>query len=183
MATHSSVVAQRILWTEEPGGLWSTGLQRVGHNWSDLACMHATTYLRLLIFLPAILIPACDSFSPAFHMMYSGKPLQSWKKPSERTAERSSSHWGREAFCPAAWSSTSQCNHSSEETDAPEFSCVVNTVRQEQGLWQGWAMLPCWNLRSKEKNQGSWFRLYLKFGYFSHHGTLFINVYFLKILH
>ena len=28
-------------------------------------------YLRLLIFLPAILIPACVSFSPAFLMMYS----------------------------------------------------------------------------------------------------------------
>ena len=28
-------------------------------------------YLRLLIFLPAILIPACESFSLAFHLMYS----------------------------------------------------------------------------------------------------------------
>ena len=28
----------------------------------------SSAYLRLLIFLPAILIPACDSFSPAFHM-------------------------------------------------------------------------------------------------------------------
>ena len=26
-------------WTEEPGGLQSMGLQRVGHNWSDLACL------------------------------------------------------------------------------------------------------------------------------------------------
>ena len=32
MATHSSILAQRIPWTEEPGGLWSVGLQRVGHN-------------------------------------------------------------------------------------------------------------------------------------------------------
>ena len=30
----------------------------------------SSAYLRLLIFLPAILIPACASFSPAFHMMY-----------------------------------------------------------------------------------------------------------------
>ena len=30
----------------------------------------SSAYLRLLIFLPAILIPACDSSSPAFHMMY-----------------------------------------------------------------------------------------------------------------
>ena len=33
MATHSSILAWRIPWTEEPGGLQSTGSQRVGHNW------------------------------------------------------------------------------------------------------------------------------------------------------
>ena len=31
----------------------------------------SSAYLRLLIFLPAILIPPCDSSSSAFHMMYS----------------------------------------------------------------------------------------------------------------
>ena len=37
MATHSSILSWRIPWTEEPGGLQSTGLQRVGHDWaSDL---------------------------------------------------------------------------------------------------------------------------------------------------
>ena len=32
MATHSSILAWRIPWTEEPGGLQSTGLQRVRHD-------------------------------------------------------------------------------------------------------------------------------------------------------
>ena len=32
MATHSGILAWRILWTEEPGGLQSTGSQRVGHD-------------------------------------------------------------------------------------------------------------------------------------------------------
>ena len=32
MATHFSVLAWRVPWTEEPGGLQSMGLQRVGHN-------------------------------------------------------------------------------------------------------------------------------------------------------
>ena len=32
MATDSSILAWKIPWTEEPGGLESTGLQRVGHN-------------------------------------------------------------------------------------------------------------------------------------------------------
>ena len=32
MATHSSILAWRISWTEEPGGIQSMGLQRVRHN-------------------------------------------------------------------------------------------------------------------------------------------------------
>ena len=34
MATHSSILAWKISWTEEPGGLQSMGSQRVGHNWA-----------------------------------------------------------------------------------------------------------------------------------------------------
>ena len=43
MATHSSILAWRIPWTEEPGGPLSIGSERVGHNWSDLARTHATS--------------------------------------------------------------------------------------------------------------------------------------------
>ena len=32
IATHSSILAWKISWTEEPGGLQSMGSQRVGHN-------------------------------------------------------------------------------------------------------------------------------------------------------
>ena len=70
IATHSSIVAWRIPGMGEPGGLPSMGSHRVGHDWSDLAAA-ASAYLRLLIFLPVILIPACASSSPAFLMMYS----------------------------------------------------------------------------------------------------------------
>ena len=41
MATHSSILAWRIPWTEEPGRLQSMGLQRIGHN-CDRA--HTGTY-------------------------------------------------------------------------------------------------------------------------------------------
>ena len=37
MATHSSILAWRILWTEEPGGLQSKGSQRAGHDWNSWA--------------------------------------------------------------------------------------------------------------------------------------------------
>ena len=35
MATHSSILAWRIPWKEEPGGLQSIGSHRVGHNGHD----------------------------------------------------------------------------------------------------------------------------------------------------
>ena len=34
MATHSSILAWKISWTEEPGGLQSMGSQRVGPDWA-----------------------------------------------------------------------------------------------------------------------------------------------------
>ena len=41
MATHSSILVWIITWKEEAGRLQPIGLHRVGHDWSDLACMHA----------------------------------------------------------------------------------------------------------------------------------------------
>ena len=40
MATHSSILAWRIPWTEEPGGIQSMESQRVRHDRSDLARTH-----------------------------------------------------------------------------------------------------------------------------------------------
>ena len=48
MATHSSILALRIPWTEEPGGLQSMGSQRVRHDGSNLAY---TGNQRLLLLL------------------------------------------------------------------------------------------------------------------------------------
>ena len=47
MATHSSILAWRIPWTEEPGGLQSTGLQRVRLPFlrrSELSCFYDRRY-------------------------------------------------------------------------------------------------------------------------------------------
>ena len=38
MAIHFSILAEKIPWTEEPGGLQSMGSQKVGN---DSACTHA----------------------------------------------------------------------------------------------------------------------------------------------
>ena len=41
MAIYSNILAWRIPGTEEPGGLPSMGLHRVGHDWSNLAAAAA----------------------------------------------------------------------------------------------------------------------------------------------
>ena len=41
METHTSNLAWKIPWKEEPGRLQSMGSQRVRHDYSDLECMHA----------------------------------------------------------------------------------------------------------------------------------------------
>ena len=47
MATHSSILAWRIPWTEEPGGLQSMGLQRVGHYWVTNTCFEYSNSTKL----------------------------------------------------------------------------------------------------------------------------------------
>ena len=44
MATHSSILAWRIPWTEEPGGLQSPGSQRVRHDWAT--SLHVIPYCK-----------------------------------------------------------------------------------------------------------------------------------------
>ena len=44
MATHSSILAWRIPWTEEPGALQSVGSQRVGHEWATTTNMNISCY-------------------------------------------------------------------------------------------------------------------------------------------
>ena len=43
MATHSTIIAWEIPWTEEPSGQQFIQLHRIEHNWSNLACTHTST--------------------------------------------------------------------------------------------------------------------------------------------
>ena len=52
-ATHFSILAQRIPWTEEPGGLQSMQLQRIGHN-SAINATTAWVYSWVLYSVPLI---------------------------------------------------------------------------------------------------------------------------------
>ena len=65
MATHSSILAWRIPWTEEPGRLQPTGLQRVGHNRSNLA--------RSILMNPSEQFVNIDSKCSIISILYVGK--------------------------------------------------------------------------------------------------------------
>ena len=51
MVTHSSILAWEIPWTEEPDGLQSMGMQRVGH---DLVAKQQQQYHRITTVCPLI---------------------------------------------------------------------------------------------------------------------------------
>ena len=66
MATHSSIHTWKIPWTEEPGGLQSLALWRVGHNWARI---HIHTYrnrtVKILFRIPITMyINLCTTYIP-----------------------------------------------------------------------------------------------------------------------
>ena len=75
MATHSRILAWKIPWTEEPGGLQSTELHRV--NWSDLACMHAAA-------AAAKSLQSCPTLCDPLDGSPTGSP-RPWDSPGKNT--------------------------------------------------------------------------------------------------
>ena len=75
MATHSSILAWRIPWTEEPGSLQSMGSHRIGHYWSDL--VH--THIWFIVQRMKIVIWITSACTPSF--------LHSWT-PVSREQQR-----------------------------------------------------------------------------------------------
>ena len=84
MATHSSILARRIPWTEEPGGLQSTGSQRVGHDWSDLACTHCHLSSSLYHVLTWVTVSASHQCSLTQFLSSSNRFYASKSDLSER---------------------------------------------------------------------------------------------------
>ena len=63
MATHSSILAWKIPWTEEPGRLQSVGLRRVRRDRGDAACMRS--HIQLWSTSLSRQLPALDQLNPA----------------------------------------------------------------------------------------------------------------------
>ena len=57
VTTFSSILAWRIPWTEEPGGLQSIGLHRVRQDWSHLTCIQSSCFIFIFfIFFKVIVL-------------------------------------------------------------------------------------------------------------------------------
>ena len=69
MATHSSILAWRIPWTEEPGGLQSMGWQRVGHNWATSLSLSCYTWRLLREWIRRVLIARENIFFYFFNFV------------------------------------------------------------------------------------------------------------------
>ena len=79
MATHSSILAWKILWTEETGGLQSMGSQRVGHN---CVTEHAHTHTHTHLLLPVAVTLSDDALNTEWIILTTGpwgNTVGSWK--------------------------------------------------------------------------------------------------------
>ena len=65
---HSSIIAWKISWAEEPGGLQSMGSQRVGHDWltntffrNNFYFMKRSKYFHICVWVSAQLLQSCPT--------------------------------------------------------------------------------------------------------------------------
>ena len=82
MATHSSILAWRIPWTEESGSLQSMGSQRVGHNWTNITLVvHVVRALnKALSLLTLLWLPISICVKKKKKAWGPGRPL--WGAPA-----------------------------------------------------------------------------------------------------
>ena len=67
METHSSILAWRIPWTQELGGLQSMGSQSIRYDWSDLASTHCSWHWVLMEY---IILKSKQAMSPSSMSLY-----------------------------------------------------------------------------------------------------------------
>jgi len=75
MATHSSFLAWRIPWTEEPGRLQSMGSQRVGHDWSSKETLDSWVGILCYYFQDGTEIGSPESLVSESKALSSSEPL------------------------------------------------------------------------------------------------------------
>ena len=119
MTVHSSILAWRIPWTEEPGRLQSIVSQSVGHNWSNWACGHAPELCCYPAHLVGAWIWVWERLGWVCTSLTSEGGTWSWRPlllPDGTTAHSADSAW---SLCPP-WSQhveAAQLTHPGMKTD------------------------------------------------------------------
>ena len=97
IAIHSSILAWRVPWTEEPGGLQFMGLQTVGHNWvtNTATAIQEEVYWEMSHQLIQLFMRLCsysysepvqaDLHFPNFHLMNTAAPEKLGRGKSDNT--------------------------------------------------------------------------------------------------
>ena len=123
MATHSSILAWRILWKEKPSGLQSMGSQRVRHDW---ATNTLTTFKKLIQFSSVQFSRSVVSDSLQPHESQHARPPCPSPMAGVHSDSRPSSQW-----CHAAISSSvvpfSSCPQSLPASDLFQW---VNSLHE-----------------------------------------------------
>ena len=135
MAPHSSTLAWKIPWMEEPGGLPSMGSHRVGHNWSDLA---AAAWHNMADHISSLSSQTCLGKVLHFNKAAVSPPVQNlylWASKEERRQPRRSP-------CSFRWTPCDVVFHSGslpitgQLSDTPlrpvDFESLLRWVRRRQ---------------------------------------------------
>ena len=102
MATHSSILAWRIPWTEEPGRLWYKGSQRIRHDWETFTSLPWKKMLlqSCFYFLSSFLLPFFHSSFTCSHIHRYIDIHINFKQTSESWSVVSDSLWPHGLYSP-----------------------------------------------------------------------------------
>ena len=152
MAIHSSILAWRNPWTENPGRLQSTGSQRIGHDW---VLTHRLIYGLILqikepIKCVILVVSLCPQLFPvARHFIV---VLFSWSKADDPVS-------------PA---------YSKARPESYPWSCVIQSASCVQQMMSCMALLKTWELKCMW--QQSWRKIhFISFLRVSHPKTIFLS--------
>ena len=137
MAAHSSILAWKISWTEEPGGLQSMGSQRVGHDWATdtyltRSSSHSSLVAQRVKHLPAMQetwVRSLGQEDPLEKEMATHSSTLAWKIPWTEKPGRLQSMGSQSRTRLSDFTSSHSKTHCSN---------LVITLTQRRGvLWMG----------------------------------------------
>ena len=158
MAPHSSTLAWKIPWMEEPGRLQSTGLLRVGHDWSDLALSMVITTNLEAYKVTHVTVGQASAYLEVLGRICSQVPSGCLHEPCADAGVEARFVAGSHVLLPCSFSPSSQ-QHFPSFSDFRSLSSLLPPPCLNLVLWQPQKVL-CFSERCVWSNyywpQGMW---------------------------